>query len=66
MTPDGPETDRPAQRPPAPRWVKIFLVVLLLVILVGAVLALTGVGGEHGPGRHAIGMIVNVHPVRLQ
>ncbi len=35
-----------------PRWVKIFgIVALLLVLLVGIVL-LTGVGGDHGPGRH--------------
>ena len=46
-----------ADRPPypdtgTPRWVLIAgIVVLVLALLVGIVL-LTGVGGDHGPGRH--------------
>ncbi len=41
-----------SQRPPTPRWVKIFGA-LGLVIVVLLVLKLTGVVGEgHGPGRH--------------
>ena len=38
-----------------PRWVNFFLVVglvLLLLLIVGKV---TGVGGDHGPGRHGGG-----------
>ena len=36
-----------------PRWVKIFgIIALVLVLLVGIVLV-TGVGGRHGPGRDA-------------
>ena len=43
--PSGPE------RPATPRWVKVFgLVAVALVVLV-LVAALVGVG-EHGPGRH--------------
>ena len=62
MPPDNPTTDEPAESPPTPRWVKIFLVVLLLIILVAAVLLLTSIGGEHGPGRHAIVMIMVILP----
>ena len=43
-----------ADPPPyrTPRWVKLFgIIALALVLLVGIVL-LTGVGGDHGPGRH--------------
>jgi hypothetical protein len=38
--------------PGTPRWVKVFgIVVLVLVLGVIRMMAL-GVGGEHGPGRH--------------
>jgi hypothetical protein len=43
-----------ADLPPysTPRWVKIAGIIALgLVLLIGIVL-LTGVGGDHGPGRH--------------
>jgi hypothetical protein len=36
-----------------PRWVKVFGVVALVVLLLFVVLLLTGRGGDHGPGRHA-------------
>ena len=36
-----------------PRWVKVFgIIVVVLILLLGG-LGLLGVGGEHGPGRHA-------------
>ena len=35
-----------------PRWVKIFGIVALIVILLVVVVLVTGIGGEHGPGRH--------------
>jgi Mn2+/Fe2+ NRAMP family transporter len=35
-----------------PRWVKIFGIVVLALILLVAVVIVTGLGGEHGPGRH--------------
>lgn len=38
--------------PRLPRWVKVSGIVLGVVVLVLVVLILTGVGGEHGPGRH--------------
>jgi hypothetical protein len=43
-----------ANRPPypgAPRWVKVFgIIVIVLVLLVVAIMFIGG--GEHGPGRH--------------
>ncbi len=35
-----------------PRWVKVFGLVLLLLVLLFVILRLTGVGGQHGPSRH--------------
>ena len=35
-----------------PRWVKIFGIIALIVILLVVVVLVTGIGGEHGPGRH--------------
>ena len=43
-----------ADLPPysTPRWVKIVGIIALVVVLLVAILMLTGVGGDHGPGRH--------------
>jgi uncharacterized cupredoxin-like copper-binding protein len=42
-------------RPGTPRWVKVFgIIVIVLVLLVGIVMV-TRLGGEHGPGRHIPG-----------
>ena len=38
-----------------PRWVKGFLMVGLALALLLAVAKVTGLGGEHGPGRHGSG-----------
>ena len=35
-----------------PRWVKVFGIVALVVVVLFVVVVLTGRGGEHGPGRH--------------
>ena len=37
--------------PPLPRWVKV--AVLVMAVLLLAVLAATLIGGNHGPGRHS-------------
>jgi hypothetical protein len=37
-----------------PRWVKVFGIVVLLLVLLFVVLRLTGVGGQHGPARHTL------------
>jgi hypothetical protein len=36
-----------------PRWVKVFAIIALIVVLLLGILKLTGFGGEHGPSRHA-------------
>jgi hypothetical protein len=41
----------PGSTTATPRWLKVFGIVALVVILLVGVLLL--VGGEHGPGRHA-------------
>jgi hypothetical protein len=36
-----------------PRWVKVFGIAALVLVLLVVVLIVTGRGGEHGPGRHS-------------
>lgn len=38
--------------PSTPRWVKVFGVIGIALVLLFVVLKFTGIGGEHGPGRH--------------
>ena len=38
--------------PGAPRWVKVFGIIALILILLVVALMATGLGGGHGPGRH--------------
>jgi hypothetical protein len=38
--------------PSTPRWVKVFGIVALILVLLVVIVMFTGVGGEHGPGRH--------------
>jgi hypothetical protein len=41
------------ERPSTPRWVKVFGVIALLLVVLVVIALLTGGGpGEHGPGRH--------------
>jgi hypothetical protein len=35
-----------------PRWVKVFGIIALVLVLLFVIMLLTGVGGGHGPGRH--------------
>ena len=35
-----------------PGWVKISLIIVAALVALFVVLRITGVGGEHGPGRH--------------
>jgi hypothetical protein len=43
-----PTADRP---PSTPRWVKVFGIIALVVVLLVVAMMFIG-GGEHGPGRH--------------
>lgn len=38
--------------PGTPRWVKISLIIVGLLLLLAVALMASGVGGPHGPGRH--------------
>jgi hypothetical protein len=38
-----------------PRWVKVTAIVAGVLVAIFVVLQLTGVGGQHGPGRHTLG-----------
>lgn len=35
-----------------PRWVKVFGITALVLVLLLGIIMFTGIGGEHGPGRH--------------
>lgn len=50
QTGDGPNR-RSTYR--TPRWVKVFGIITLIVVLVIVVVLATGLGGPHGPRRHA-------------
>lgn len=39
--------------PGMPRWVKVSAIVVGVLILLFLVLQLTGIAGNHGPGRHS-------------
>ena len=43
--------DQPAY-PGTPRWVKVFGIIALILVLLVVIIIVTGLGGEHGPGRH--------------
>jgi hypothetical protein len=55
--PDPDTGVEPDRRPTTgtPRWVTGFGIVALILVVVFVVLQLVGVGGRHGPGRHAPG-----------
>lgn len=55
-TSDDAGAGRGRESPPGiPRWVKVSLIIAVVVVLLVAIIALTGVGGPHGPGRHLPG-----------
>ncbi len=48
----------PGSPPKTPRWVKVFgiiAIVLLVVLVIGLITNQAGPGGGHGPGRHMPG-----------
>ena len=45
----------PGSPPGMPRWVKAAAIVVGLLILLFVVLQVSGVAGQHGPGRHMSG-----------
>lgn len=56
MAEPSPRSDADQGTPPRmPRWVKVAAITVGLLILVFLILQLTGIAGEHGPGRHMSG-----------
>ncbi|MBC9725025.1 hypothetical protein [Streptomyces sp. TRM68367] len=48
-----PDSGLPSSGPPrAPRWVKVSGIIVGVLILLVVIVKLTGLGGDHGPGRH--------------
>jgi hypothetical protein len=50
MRPDRGST--PSTPPPTPRWVKVFGIIAIVVVLLVGIILITGIGGPHGLGRH--------------
>ena len=50
------DTPRPCDSGPrtTPRWVKVFVIVAIVVVVLGVAIFLLS-GGQHGPGRHLPG-----------
>lgn len=42
----------PLSYPGTPRWVKVFGIIAIGLVLLVVIMVFTGVGGPHGPGRH--------------
>lgn len=38
--------------PSTPRWVKVFGIIVIVLVLLFVILKVLGIGGEHGPSRH--------------
>ena len=49
QTHEGPDR---GSTPSTPRWVKVFGIIALVLVLLVGIIIITGVGGPHGPGRH--------------
>ena len=46
------EASRDEAQPGVPRWVKVIGLVMAVVVALVLLAQLTGVAGDHGPGRH--------------
>ena len=53
-SPEGSDLEQPSP-PGMPRWVKVSGIVVGILVLVFLILQLTGIAGQHGPGRHFSG-----------
>ena len=51
----GSDGSTPAQPQGMPRWVRTALIIAAIVFLLAVIVKVTGLGGEHGPGRHGAG-----------
>ena len=54
-------TEDGSERPPGmPRWVKATIVVIGILVALFVILKVSGVAGQHGPGRHMSSAPVSV------
>ena len=49
QTHDGPDRGSTYS---TPRWVKMLGIIVIVLVLLVVIVLVTGIGGEHGPGRH--------------
>jgi hypothetical protein len=52
--------------PSTPRWVKVFGIIVIILVVIFIILKVTGIGGEHGPGRHLSSEAVDQSVVRVE
>ena len=45
-----------------PRWVKVFAAAAVILVVLVAIVILTGLAGSHGPGRHSAPISANPEP----
>lgn len=64
-TPEPEPQRAPEGYPGTPRWVKVIGIVLIAILLIGTFVAVTGLGGPHGPQRHGAGSIEVAGAVEL-
>lgn len=60
----GVVSSRETKPPKAPRWVKVSAIVVGILILLFVIMQLTGLAGEHGPGRHGAAQPVTTATVQ--
>lgn len=58
----GPDRGSP---PGTPRWLKVFGIIALVIILLIVIALATGLGGPHGPGRHSPSGGSGIEPVSI-
>ena len=58
---DASATPDASAPPGVPRWVKVMGIIVLVLVLVFIILQVTGIGGQHSPGRHASLSPVTTH-----
>jgi hypothetical protein len=51
--------------PGTPRWVKVFGIIALVLVLLIVIALVTGLGGPHGPGRHSPSGGSGIEPVPI-
>lgn len=64
-TTDNPTVGRTPESPPGtPRWVKVFGIIAVILVLLISFALFTGLGGPHGPARHGASSNADSHTPR--